>query len=96
MQAYMSQLTEFRCRHIYKEANFVADSLAKFSHSLTAPQTYLEFQYIPKEAEAYFHLDKMNMVSFKRKKLKKIREPPYLSCLLLVSLDFSSLLLLFL
>lgn len=54
----------------------MADVMAKFSHTFTAAQTYFELHQIPQEDRAYFKFDKMNMVSFRRKKLKKIREPP--------------------
>lgn len=41
-----------------REANFVADSMAKFSHSLTVRQVFFDDHFIPREAKAYYYLDK--------------------------------------
>lgn len=73
---YTSQLQEFKCSHTYREENFVADTIGKFSHSLVAPQVYFDPSNIPKEARDYYTLDKMDMKNFRRKKLKKNKEPP--------------------
>lgn len=54
----------------------MADILTKNSHTLTAPQIYFDVQQIPNEVNVYYYLDKVEMVSFRRRKLKKIKEPP--------------------
>lgn len=62
--------------NIYREASFVADTLAKFSHSLTASQVFIKVYTIHKEAKAYYYLDKIEMIKFRRRKLKRFKEPP--------------------
>lgn len=65
---------------MFREANNVADVLAKHSHSITAPQMHFDVNQIPKDAKAYYFLDKVGMVAFRRRKLKKIKEPPWVYC----------------
>lgn len=60
----------------FREANFVADTLAKFSHNLSIPQLFFDIQDMPKDAKAYYYLDKVEMIAFRRRKLKSIKELP--------------------
>ena len=53
LKSLISQTQEFKCSHIFIEANWVADTLSKHSHKLTRPQIYYKSQEIPKEAKAY-------------------------------------------
>ncbi|KAK4729618.1 hypothetical protein R3W88_022606 [Solanum pinnatisectum] len=70
------QTQQFKCKHTYREPNCVADELSKHSHRISTPQVYLNSQQIPKEAWAYYQLDKQEVINFRRKKIKKIKEPP--------------------
>lgn len=76
MQTLISQTQEFKCIHIIREANWVADSLCKHIHNLTRPQLFYNCQELPKEAKAYYHRELLEMPSFRRKKTKKIKETP--------------------
>ncbi|XP_015084239.1 uncharacterized protein LOC107027648 [Solanum pennellii] len=76
LQHIVMQTQNFRCSHIFREANWVADALSKHSHNSTAPQVYFNSNQLPKEAQAYYQMDLMNMPSFRRKKTKMIFEPP--------------------
>ncbi|XP_069154435.1 uncharacterized protein [Solanum lycopersicum] len=76
IQHLIMQTQNFKCTHIFREANWVADSLSKHSHDTTAPQVYFSSTQLPKEAQAYYQMDLLNMPSFRRKKTKKIFDPP--------------------
>lgn len=76
LQNYIAQLYSFKCIHIFREANYVVDSLSKFSHSIPAPKVFFEVQQFLRNAKTYYTLDKINMTAFKRKRLKRIKEPP--------------------
>uniref|UniRef100_M1DRY4 RNase H family protein n=1 Tax=Solanum tuberosum TaxID=4113 RepID=M1DRY4_SOLTU len=76
LQALIKQTHEFRCKHTFREANFVADSLSKHSHKITSPQLYFNRNQLPKEARVYYQLEKLEMASFRRRRIKKIKEPP--------------------
>ncbi|XP_049378041.1 uncharacterized protein LOC125842768 [Solanum stenotomum] len=76
LQALTRQANEFKCKHTFREANFVADSLSKYSHKITSPQIYLGIHQLPKETRAYYQLDILEMANFRRRKIKKIKEPP--------------------
>lgn len=51
--------------------------MAKFSHSLASPYVLFLAHGLPKDAQAFYLLDKMEIMSFRRRKLKRIKEPPY-------------------
>ncbi|XP_004243166.1 uncharacterized protein [Solanum lycopersicum] len=76
IQQLIQRAHKFKCEHIFREANWTADSLSKHSHGTTGPQLYFNNNQMPKEAQAYYRMDLMNMPSFRRKKTKKIFEPP--------------------
>nr|XP_010314573.1 uncharacterized protein LOC104645185 [Solanum lycopersicum] len=76
IQQLISQTQYFSCSHIFREANSVADSLAKHSNNTTTPQVYFNTNQLPKETQAYYQMDLQNMPTFRRKKTKKIFEPP--------------------
>lgn len=76
LQNYIKQLEGFKCKHTLREAICVADLLSKYSHILTSPQLYFNINQTPKEVKAYYQLDKQGMASFKRRKMKRIKEPP--------------------
>ena len=62
--------------HTFREANWVADSLSKYSHTIPAPKIFFSNHNLPKEARAYYQLEEQEVPSFTRKKTKKIKEPP--------------------
>ena len=72
----ISQVQNFKCLHVFREANWVVDALSKHSHKITSPRVYFNIQQMPKEARSYYHLDLLQMPSFRRKKTKTIKEPP--------------------
>lgn len=72
LQNIIIQFQVFRCRHTFREANFTPDVLSKFSHKCTSPHLYFSRKELPKEARAYYDLDKMEMINFRRTKMKKI------------------------
>ncbi|XP_049348952.1 uncharacterized protein LOC125813502 [Solanum verrucosum] len=76
LQALIEQTQEFACKHAFREANFVADSLSKHSHKVTTPQLYFNIHQLPKEARGFYRLDMIEMASFRRRKIKRIKEPP--------------------
>ena len=76
IQNLISQTQNFKCLHVFREANCVADALSKFSHKINYPQIYFNSQQMPKEAKSYYHLDLLQMPNFIRKKTKRIKEPP--------------------
>lgn len=61
--------------HIFRKASFVADALAKISHTFTVPQVYFDVQDIPRSTRALYYLDKVEMATFKIRRLKMIKEP---------------------
>ena len=61
---------------MFREANFTADALAKHSHMLTAPMLYFVPNQLPPKAKELYDLDKIEMPSFRRKRLKRIKKPP--------------------
>uniref|UniRef100_M1DMV9 RNase H family protein n=1 Tax=Solanum tuberosum TaxID=4113 RepID=M1DMV9_SOLTU len=71
----INQTNNFNCKYTFREANFVADSLSKHSHNITTPQLYFSEQQLPKETRAYHQMDIMEMANFRRRKIKKIKEP---------------------
>jgi len=76
LQELIRQTNNFKCKHIYREANFAADSLSKHSHTITSLQIYFNEQQLPKEARTYHQLDMLEMANFRRMKIKRIKEPP--------------------
>ncbi|XP_049348974.1 uncharacterized protein LOC125813528 [Solanum verrucosum] len=76
LQQLSSNFPQIKCIHTLREANFVADTLSKHSHQLTSPMIYFNTQQLPKTAAAYLQQDMAGMASFRRRKLKRIKEPP--------------------
>lgn len=70
------QFQDFRCPHTYRETNFAADCLAKYNHAITAPKLFFTESQLPRQAKAYYDLDKIGMASFRRRKSKRIKESP--------------------
>ncbi|KAM3375976.1 hypothetical protein P3S68_014690 [Capsicum galapagoense] len=68
----ISQLHLCICRHVYREANFVADVLSKVTHQSDHPQHYFHSYQLPSAPTGYFQLDKLGMPSFKRRKVNKL------------------------
>ncbi|WMV40344.1 hypothetical protein MTR67_033729 [Solanum verrucosum] len=64
------------CQHVYREANSTADCLAKWSHKFDIVQHYYTKQQLPNLAKGSYQLEEMEMTQFRRKKLKRIKNPP--------------------
>lgn len=67
LQNHIAQLNSFEYIHIFREANYVADSLAKFSHSLRAPRIFFEVQQILNDTKNHYSFDKINITAFRLK-----------------------------
>ncbi|XP_055803434.1 uncharacterized protein LOC129872476 [Solanum dulcamara] len=76
LQSIIRQLSNFQCTHTLREANFPADKLSKLSNTVTTPKIYFNRKQLHENTKVYLHLDKMGMATFKRRKRKKIKEPP--------------------
>ncbi|KAH0693196.1 hypothetical protein KY285_020293 [Solanum tuberosum] len=76
LQSIINQIHNVICIHTLREGNFVADALSKHIHQITNPHVYFDTQQLPKEAASYYQLDKAEMVSIRRRKIKRIKEPP--------------------
>lgn len=75
IQNLIIQTQKFKCSHVYREANWVADALSKHSHQTGSPQVYFCQHQLPKTARAYYQMDLMELPNFRRKKTKKVKEP---------------------
>ncbi|XP_069145501.1 uncharacterized protein [Solanum lycopersicum] len=76
LQNLITQAHNFKCIHVFREENWVADALSKHSHKRATPLVNFNSHQLPKEAKAYYQLDLLDMQSFRRKKTKKFFEPP--------------------
>ncbi|KAH0661517.1 hypothetical protein KY284_026448 [Solanum tuberosum] len=73
IQEFIKQTCNFKCEHILREANFVADSLSKHNHKITNPQIYCNTQHLPKETRTYYQLDMLGMACFRKRKTKRMK-----------------------
>ena len=76
IQNLISKIQNMKCVHVCREANCVADTLSKFSHKINNPQIYFNSQQMPKQAKSYYHFYLLQMSKFRRKKIKRMKEPP--------------------
>ncbi|KAK6780041.1 hypothetical protein RDI58_022225 [Solanum bulbocastanum] len=76
LQQLASKFDQFKCIHTLREANWVADFLAKYSHQIIQPMVYFDSQHLPPLAAAYIQQDTTGLASFRRRKVKRIKEPP--------------------
>ena len=53
MQNVINPMQKFKSIHVFREANWVADTLSKHYHNTTIPQVYLSSNHLHKEANAY-------------------------------------------
>ncbi|XP_055826390.1 uncharacterized protein LOC129894767 [Solanum dulcamara] len=61
LQNLVQLLDYFHCKHVFREANFVADTLSKHSHKLDNTQQFYNMQQLPQETKGYIKLDKIGM-----------------------------------
>ncbi|KAH0695103.1 hypothetical protein KY285_022200 [Solanum tuberosum] len=61
---------------MHREANSTADLLAKHSHQNDIEQHYYTPQQLPHAVKGSYLLEKMGVHNFRRKKLKRIKQPP--------------------
>jgi len=76
LQNLIQQLEQFKCTHTYREANNTADYLSKFSHTSDIIQHFYIKQQLPILANGSFILEILDMSTFRRKRLKRIKNPP--------------------
>ncbi|XP_055814183.1 uncharacterized protein LOC129883575 [Solanum dulcamara] len=76
LQKLVQLLDQFQCNHVYREANFSADTLSKYSHEVVNTQQFYSYQQVPHATRGYVKLDKLEMTGFRRRKLKRIKQPP--------------------
>ncbi|WMV41212.1 hypothetical protein MTR67_034597 [Solanum verrucosum] len=76
LKTLANQLVCFECLHIYREANGTSDLLAKHSHQNDIEQHYYTPQQLPHAVKGSYLLEKMGVHNFRRKKLKRIKQPP--------------------
>ncbi|WMV45626.1 hypothetical protein MTR67_039011 [Solanum verrucosum] len=76
LQHLVQQLEQFKCTHTYREANNTADHLSKFSHTSDIIQHIYIKEQLPTLAKGSFILEKLDMPTFRRKRLKRIKRPP--------------------
>ncbi|KAH0696196.1 hypothetical protein KY289_013678 [Solanum tuberosum] len=67
---------EVQCVHTYREANGTADLLAKHSHQQNIVQNYYTHHQLPLPVKGSYLLEKLGVQNFRRKKLKRIKQPP--------------------
>ncbi|KAH0655402.1 hypothetical protein KY285_030284 [Solanum tuberosum] len=63
------------CVHTYREANGTVDLLAKHSHQQDIIQNYYTHHQLPLPVKGSYLLEKLGVQNFKRKKLKRIKQP---------------------
>lgn len=73
LKCLSSQLNSFQVYHVYREANTSADLLAKQHHTLEELQHLYVYQYLPLLLKGSYLIDKMGMINFRRRKLKRIK-----------------------
>ncbi|WMV30187.1 hypothetical protein MTR67_023572 [Solanum verrucosum] len=61
---------------MHREANSIADLLAKHSHQQDIEQHYYTPYQLPQTVKGSYLLEKMGVHNFRRKKLKRIKKPP--------------------
>ncbi|KAH0730025.1 hypothetical protein KY289_001213 [Solanum tuberosum] len=71
-----SPLEDTQCVHTYREANATADLLAKHSHQQDIVQNYYTHHQLPLPIKGSYLLEKFGVQNFRRKKLKRIKQPP--------------------
>ncbi|WMV50120.1 hypothetical protein MTR67_043505 [Solanum verrucosum] len=76
LQLLVQQLEQFKCTHTYREANNMADHLSKFSHTLDIIHQFYIKEQLPTLSKGSFILEKLDMPTFRRKRLKRIKRPP--------------------
>jgi len=76
LQLLAKQCVFFQCLHTYREANGTADLLAKHSHKHDIVQHYYTHPQLPHAIKGSYLLEKMGVQNFRRKKLKRIKQPP--------------------
>ncbi|KAG5568356.1 hypothetical protein H5410_064629 [Solanum commersonii] len=63
-------------RTSFSRSNTIADFLAKLSHKKDIPQLFYTLNQLPIPIKGSYLLEKMGMIKFRRRKLKRIKKPP--------------------
>ncbi|XP_019239990.1 PREDICTED: uncharacterized protein LOC109219984 [Nicotiana attenuata] len=70
---------EITFTHVFREANYPADSLSKLSHTLTSLIHYQQLESLPSSIRGQILQDQNGTPSFRHKLTKKIQLPPHMS-----------------
>ncbi|OIT02016.1 hypothetical protein A4A49_56683, partial [Nicotiana attenuata] len=65
--------------HVYREANYPADSLSKLSHSLSSTTHYHNLQNLPPQIRGQIILDYNGTPAFRHKQTNTVHLPPLMS-----------------
>ena len=76
IQKISNKMVYFQCKHVYREANGTADLLDKWSHKKDIIQHFYTTHQLVGAIRGSYILEKMGMQSFRRRKLKRIKQPP--------------------
>ncbi|XP_069152146.1 uncharacterized protein [Solanum lycopersicum] len=76
IQQIAKKMEQFKCHHIYREANSTADLLDKWSHNLEIIQHFYTTRQLEGAIKGSYLLEKMGTQNFRRRKIKKIKHPP--------------------
>ncbi|WMV45625.1 hypothetical protein MTR67_039010 [Solanum verrucosum] len=71
-----SQCEYFQCKHTFREANCTAVHLSKWSHRQDIIQHFYTYHQLPSASRGSYILEKMAMQNFRRKRLRRIKQPP--------------------
>ncbi|OIT33355.1 PREDICTED: uncharacterized protein LOC109206109 [Nicotiana attenuata] len=66
-------LEEFKCTHVYREANFPVDSLSKLSHELEDISYFHSVQELPPHIRGQIRLDQLDTLAFRHKTTKRFQ-----------------------
>ena len=76
LQQLITQVHNFKCSNVFREANCIADALSKHSHNIANPHVDFNNHQLPKKAKVYYQLDLLEMPNFRTKKKKRFLEHP--------------------
>lgn len=76
LKEVVSQFSCLQCHHTCREANDTADMMSKWSHRFDIIQHYYTYQQLPSRSKSAYLLDRLGMINFRRRKPKRIKQPP--------------------
>lgn len=76
LKEQLSKLRSYHCYHTYRETNNMVDLLSKRSHELDETQDFYIYQQLPTKIRGAYLIDKIVQINFRRRKLKRVKQPP--------------------